>query len=286
MTSFFKQIEDTEDMRQGDIICRVNPKTGEVEKLGVIITADCDIAQRKASERYTWLEIIPLSAYIEGPWAMEQLRKLSERRSKSICDYLNGQIRKRRPNLTALTHDLLVEWLRTKTAEEILASALGLAASTEPKKLQELRGFALTVSDDETRPFSRLKDAWTFFNVNETNQQASVKNAFKDGGGFQDYFVLPELPNLKGLGFVVLLRSMGTIMAPDLYFTELDARINDRPDAFHRLGRLDDSIRFSITQKMAFLYSRIGMPTTFESACETALELTLERFFKKNELIE
>lgn len=75
-------------------------------------------------------------------------------------------------------------------------------------------------------------------------------------------------------------------MASDLYFTEQDARIYDRPDAFHRLGRLDDSIRFSITQKMAFLYSRIGMPTTFESACETALELTLEEFFKKNELKE
>jgi hypothetical protein len=79
-----------------------------------------------------------------------------------------------------------------------------------------------------------------------------------------------------------MLRSMWTIMAPDLYLTEQDARIHDRPDAFHRLGRLNDGIRFSITQKLAFLFSRIGMPKTFESACETAAELMVEEFFKKN----
>ncbi|MNN99507.1 hypothetical protein D3C81_2191680 [compost metagenome] len=68
-----------------------------------------------------------------------------------------------------------------------------------------------------------------------------------------------------------------------MYLTEQDARINDRPDAFHRLGRLNDGIRYSITQKLAFLFSRIGMPKTFESACEAAAELAFEEFFKKQE---
>lgn len=284
MTGFFTQIEDTQDVHQGDIIRKLNSTTGEAEKLGIVITADCDIAQRKAGERYTWLEIVPMAAYIEGPWAQEQLRKLSEKRSKPICEYLNGQIRKRQPGLTALTHESLVQWLRSKTAEEILASATGEAPTADSKQLRNLQGLALTVSVDETQSaFSRLKAAWTLFAVDEKAQQESVGNAFKDGGGFQDYFVLPELPRQAGLGFVVMLRSMWTIMAPDLYLTEQDARIHDRPDAFHRLGRLNDGIRFSITQKLAFLFSRIGMPKTFESACEAATELTVEEFFKKNE---
>lgn len=80
-----------------------------------------------------------------------------------------------------------------------------------------------------------------------------------------------------------MLRSMWSIMASDLYLSEQDARIHDRPDAFHRLGRLNDGIRFSITQKLAFLFSRIGMPKTFESACETATELAVEEIFKKKE---
>jgi hypothetical protein len=283
MTGFFTQIEDTEDVRQGDIIRKLNPQTGKAEKLGILITADCDIAQRKAGERYTWLEIVPMAAYIEGPWAHEQLRKLSEKRSKAICEHLNSKIRKLKPNLSALTHESLVQWLRSKTAEEILASATGEAPTPDGKPLRDLQGFALTVSAGETQSaFSRLKAAWTLFGVDEKNQQENVRNAFKDGGGFQDFFVLPELPRQTGLGYVVMLRSMWTIMASDLYLTEQDARIHDRPDAFHRLGRLNDAIRFSITQKLAFLFSRIGMPMTFESACETAAELTVEEFFTKN----
>lgn len=283
MTGFFTQIEDTEELRQGDVIRKLNLKTGDAEKLGILITADCDIAQKKAGERYTWLEIIPMAAYIEGPWAQEQLRKLSEKRSKGICEQLDSQIRKQQPGLAALTHESLVQWLRSKTAEEILTSATGKVPSPDGRPLRDLQGFALTVCDDETRSaFNRLKTAWTLFGIEEKNQQENVRNAFKDSGGFQDYFVLPELPQHTGLGFVVMLRSMWAIMASDLYLTEQDARIRDRPDAFHRLGRLNDGIRFSITQKLAFLFSRIGMPKTFESACETAAELNVEEFFKKN----
>lgn len=283
MTGFFTQIEDTEEVRQGDIIRKLNAKTGETEKLGIVITADCDIAQKKAGERYTWLEIMPMAAYIDGPWAQEQLRKLSEKRSKSICEYLNSQIRKVHPGLTPLTHDSLAQWLSIKTAEEILTTTTGRAPDEDAKSLRELQGFALTVSADETQSaFSRLKAAWALFGTDERNLQDGVRNAFKDGGGFQDYFVLPELPRQNGFGFVVMLRSMWTIMAPDLYLTEQDARIHDSPDAFHRVGRLNDGTRFSIAQKLAFLFSRIGMPKTFESACETATELTVEEFFKKN----
>ena len=281
--SFFTQIEDTEEVRQGDIIRKLHPKTGKVEKLGIVITADCDIAQRKAGERYTWLEIVPMGAYIEGPWAQEQLRKLSEKRSKTICEHLNGQIRKLQPGLLALTHESLVQWLRSKTPEEILASVTGQAPTADDKPLRDLQGFALTVSADENQSaFSRLKTAWALFGNEEKKLQENVRNAFKDGGGFQDYFVLPELPRQTGLGFVVMLRSMWTIMAPDLYLTEQDARIYDHPDAFHRLGRLNDGIRFSVTQKLAFLFSRIGMPKTFESACETAAEIMVEEFFNEN----
>jgi hypothetical protein len=283
MNDFFKPIDDTEDVRQGDIIRQLHPETGVVEKLGIVITADCDIAQRKTSDRYTWLEILPMAAYIDGPWAQEQLRKLCEKRSKPICQQLTGQIRKLKPEVTELTHESLVHWLRNKTPAEILTSATGQTPPLDSKQLRDLQGFALTVIAEEgTSAFNRLKGAWKLFGTDEKTQRESVRNAFKDGGGFQDYFVLPELPRQSGLGFVVMLRSMWTIMAPELYLTEQDARIHDQPGAFHRLGRLNDGIRFSITQKLAFLFSRIGMPTTFESACETATEIAVEEFFKKN----
>jgi hypothetical protein len=226
MTGFFTPIDDTDEVRQGDIIRRLNPKSGQAETLGIVITADCDIAQKKAGDRYTWLEILPMAAYIEGPWAQEQLRKLSEKRAKAICEYLNGQIRKLQLDLAPLTHESLVQWLRSKSAEDILLSATGQVPDKNSKQLRDLQGFALTVNGDEKRSaFTRLKDAWALFGVDERSQQESLRNAFKDGGGFQDYFVLPELPRQSGLGFVVMLRSMSTLMAPELYLSEQDARM-------------------------------------------------------------
>ena len=149
MTGFFTQIEDSEEVRQGDIIRKLDPKTGETKKLGIVITADCDIAQKKAGDRYTWLEIVPMAVYIKGPWAQEQLRKLSEKRSKAICESLNCQIRKLQLGLAALTHESLVEWLRSTTAEEVLASVTGQAPAADCKPLRDLQGFALTVCADE-----------------------------------------------------------------------------------------------------------------------------------------
>jgi hypothetical protein len=139
----------------------------------------------------------------------------------------------------------------------------------------------LTVGIGGVEPaLSRLRAAWDLFGTEERIRQEAVRNAFKEGGGFQDYFILPELPRTSGLGFVVMLRSMSTVMAADLFPTEQDARIHDFPAAFHRLGRLNDGVRFAITQKLAFLFSRIGMPTSFESACVAATELMVEDIFK------
>lgn len=283
MSEFFTSISDTEDIRQGDVIRQVDPPSGKTVRLGVVITADCDIAWKKTGDRYTWLEILPMSGYIEGPWAQDQLRKLSEKKSSGLCDALNGHLRKTGPDLTPLTHKSLVDWLRSKSAEDILTAVSGKAPASDAKPLRDLQGFAHLVDSDPSRPpMTKLKAAWERFGTEEKTQREAVRAAFKDAGGFQDYFVLPELPRMPGLGFVVMLRAMETIMAPDLYLSEQDARIDNRPDAFHRLGRLSDGVRFAITQKLAFLFSRIGMPTTFESACAVATDLLVEDFFKNS----
>lgn len=283
MSTFFTSISDTEDIRQGDVIRQVDPPSGKTVRLGVVITADCDIAWRKTGDRYTWLEILPMSDYIEGPWAQDQLRKLSEKRATGICEALNGYLSKTGLDLTPLTHKSLVDWLRKKSPEEILTAVSGKTPSSDAKSLRDLQGFAHLVDNDRSKPpMTKLKAAWERFGTEEKNQREAIRAAFKDGGGFQDYFVLPELPRMPGRGFVVMLRAMETIMAPDLYLSEQDARIDNRPHEFHRLGRLSDGVRFAITQKLAFLFSRIGMSITFESACTEATDILVKDFFKNS----
>ena len=279
---FFKEIDNSEDIRQGDIICKVNVNTNNIEKLGVIITADCDIAQKKTSNSYNWLEIVTISEYLRGPWSKQQLRKLSEKRSQAICDSLNSIISKQYDNLNPLTHETLIKWIRKSSAEDIFNNLVKAKSKNNDNLLKKLKGLEFTVDENSDNSFNLLRSAWNHFDVSEKKQLEIIQDAFKESGGFQDYFILPNLPKQEAIGFVVMLRSMWTSMASDVYLTELDARIDGHPEAYHRLGRLNDSIRFSITQKLAFLFSRIGMPVTFESACKSAVKFNAEEFLKKN----
>lgn len=280
MSDFFKKIDDADEIRQGDVIRKTDARTGSVIALGVVITADCDIAQEKAGGRYNWVEILPMRTYIEGPWATEQLRRLAKKRSKQVLDHLAGHIRRNLPGISPITHGSLIEWLRTKSPEEVIKSVSGAIPGPGDKQLRDLKIFNLaTATNGAQGAFARLRSAWDLAGTSQEDQRNQIGNALKDGGGFQDYFVLPELPNMDGVGFVAVLRSMGTIMSHELFLTERDARIAGQSSEFHRLGRLSDGVRFSITQKLAFLFSRIGMPTTYESACEAACELAIEECF-------
>ncbi|WP_411851012.1 hypothetical protein ACLB90_19590 [Stenotrophomonas sp. LGBM10] len=280
MSDFFKKIDDADEIRQGDVIRKTDARTGSVIALGVVITADCDIAQEKAGGRYNWVEILPMRTYIEGPWATEQLRRLAKKRSKQVLDHLAGHIRRNLPGISPITHESLIEWLRTKSPEEVIESVSGAIPGPGDKQLRDLKIFNLaTATNGAQGAFERLRSAWDLAGTSQEDQRNQIGNALKDGGGFQDYFVLPELPNMDGVGFVAVLRSMGTIMSHELFLTERDARIAGQSSEFHRLGRLSDGVRFSITQKLAFLFSRIGMPTTYESACEAACELVIDECF-------
>ncbi|NEW88709.1 hypothetical protein DU475_15745 [Rhodopseudomonas sp. WA056] len=121
-----------------------------------------------------------------------------------------------------------------------------------------------------------MRQAWSLLGRSTRAQQAAVKEAFDSERGFPDFVLVPELPMANGYGFVILLRSISTIHSEELFRSEIDARIVGKPDAFHRIGRFSDGLRFLVAQKLAFLFSRIGMPTEFELACEAATELLVD----------
>lgn len=284
MSEFFKTISDDDEIRQGDIIRMMGPASSNTVIYGVVVTADCDIAQRKAGGQYTWLQILPIKDYIQGPWAEQQLQKLADKHNKALCENLNAQLRRLDGALSPLTPVTLADWLKTCTAEQILLQITGKEPAPGQKVLRDLKGLAWALVEGEQSAFARLEQSWGFFGIEPAKRREAVVNAFKTSGGFQDYFVLPELPGADGYGFVVLLRSMSTIMAADLFLTERDARIHDKPNAFHRLGRLHDGIRFAIAQRLAFLFSRIGMPSAFESACETSIDILADDMFTLNSM--
>lgn len=275
-------IDDDADIKQGDIIRRRSTRGDGQDAWGTILTADCDIAQNKTGDRYTWLEIIRSQHYLETHWATEQLRRIAEKHCISVCENINRLLRDTGHDLADLTPSSLRLWLAESTPEQIIQKIDKQKSKSNSALLQNVSALRISLGyESYPNQLVRLQTVWTIMGRGEKAQHSAIRDAFSHDRGFPDSLLIPELPRTAGYGFVILLRSISTLPINDLYKTEIDARVDGRSNAFHRIGRFSDALRFSVAQKLAFLFSRIGMTTQFEMACEAATDLLVEGLYQK-----
>lgn len=273
--NYLADVSSDDEVRQGDLIRRFSEAFPEGE-WGFVLTADCDIAQGKAGDRYSFVEVVPGGTYLEDVWAPAQLKRFLNRQAKTAAEQLTAVMKQSGLDL-GITADVLLAWLDKKTPNEV-GIAVNRTGKPLDQKLAVLLG-ALRVAlgrGDETTAMDRLRGARALMGEDPKRIRRSICEAFEAERGFPDFFMLPELPEATGFGFVVMLRAIRSLHAGDLFTTEVEARIAGRPDAFHRIGRLTDGVRFAITQKLAFLFSRIGLPRHYEEACQLAVEMLSE----------
>jgi hypothetical protein len=264
-----------DEIRQGDLIRRFAGSRPEGE-WGFVLTADCDIAQGKAGDRYTFVEVVPAGTYLEEVWAPAQLKRFIGRQAKVAAEQLGGVMKRSNLEL-GITADVLLAWLEEKTPAEIEKVVNRTGKPLDQKLVASLAALHVALGrGEEVAAMERFRRARALMGEDRERTRRAVREAFEGERGFPDFFLLPELPDATGYGFVVLLRAIRSLRADDLFTTEVDARIAGRPDAFHRIGRMTDGVRFAITQKLTFLFSRIGLPSDYEEACQLAVELLSE----------
>lgn len=276
---YWSAVDEAKPFAQGDII-RAFPGGLDGEPIfGLIITADCDIVQSKAFDRLTYIEVVSTRNYLERLWIPDQLQKFVKKHAKVAVEGLSAAMRRSGLNFT-LSDDQLVEWLRTRPIE-VIEKATNRTGKpldgTLSKNLHALR--CALRGEDHADPVLQWRTLRDMLGDTREKQAAELAGALSGGGGFPDFFLLPELPGASGVGYVALLRFIQTVDAAQVFSTEVDARVQGRPDALHRVGRLPDGLRFAITQKLAFLFSRIGLPTHFENASKSAALLAAENLF-------
>lgn len=99
------------------------------------------------------------------------------------------------------------------------------------------------------------------------------------------YFFLPQLPDNSRYGHVVLLREIRAAPLESVFRRSIDIRNTDTsPPYFLRRGRLSDNVRYAIAQQVATLFSRVGLPASFEEECEVAKEVVSEEVLAHLEL--
>lgn len=273
---YWTTVDAERPFAQGDILRSVSTNPEIEPSFGLIITADCDIVQSKAANRLTYVEVVTSRDYLERIWIPDQLQKYLKKQVKGAAEALTGLMRRSNLELT-MNEDQLLDWLRERPIEVIEKAVNQTGKQLDAKLVQTLTAMRCALGADADRePLEQWRSLRNILGEPVDRQSADLASALGGGGGFPDFFLLPELPAARGLGYVALLRFIQTVHADKVFTSEVDARIQGQPEALHRVGRLTDGIRFAITQKLAFLFSRIGLPTHYEDACKSAAALAAE----------
>lgn len=274
MKSLFQELPDNSEFMQGDLITNY-ADSSEEKKFGMILNADCDIAQRKFGNNFSWIEIIPAIDYLNSIWSEEQCHSVLEsKRVVQAISAINQYLQKKNKNFLPLTVMGLCEWLGEYQDSSEFFTAIGKTASGDEKTSLELIRLASNTNCNEMTSSDRLRKIWKLLGKKPTEINESLKKALTKNDGFPDFFLLPELENYEGKGFVALLRVINSTPKSNLFKSSVEARINSSESYyFYRFSRLSDGIRFHIVQKMAFLFSRIGAHPHFEDKCTISAEL-------------
>ncbi len=93
LDDYLVSVADDQEVRQGDLIRRFAEPRPEGE-WGFVLTADCDIAQGKTGDRYTFIEVVPaqLKRFVDkqAMVAAEQLNGVMKRVGPRARDYCRG----------------------------------------------------------------------------------------------------------------------------------------------------------------------------------------------------
>jgi hypothetical protein len=237
---------------------------------------DCDIAQDKAGTKLSYLEIVTARDFLDHVWSGEVLRKLCGNLLKDAAALVTKAARELDPSYDALTTADLITWLTDSSAAEVVAT-LELPPKKQAQHLEALERVELAhgIRADAMTPFERLRRIWTTQKVVDTTIRTRLTQAL-DYNRATDFHLIPSIPGSDRLGFVVLLREVSAIAHTSIVASALDHQIAGDPTMFYVAGPSTDNLRYAISQKMAFLFSRIGMTEDYEAQCEVVTQIAVE----------
>ncbi|WP_279358986.1 hypothetical protein [Methylobacterium indicum] len=269
---------------QGDIIHRPPSEKLGKHSWGFIATADCDIAQDKSGARLSYLEVVTVHDYIENIWAAEVIRKLKERTIADAAALITKATQEIDASFDATSPEELLDWLAETSVEELL-KVINVEYKKRKQYLDALNIVELVFNlrgSSETA-LQRLRRIWSIQGLLGKAMRARLEQAL-DYNKSTDFHLIPSLPGSDCLGYIVLLREVYSIRNEDIHKSALDLQINGGEGAYYIAGPLSDNLRYAISQKMAYMFSRIGMSLEYESHCEIVTQLAIDEILSRHDV--
>ncbi|MEV4764509.1 hypothetical protein AB0J89_17990 [Micromonospora chokoriensis] len=290
MVEVFRECDPVVDgaaISQGDIFIFHDDSVdgGIWQKAGVIVTADCDIANDKHAGILSYVPILPLHDYL----AWRVLPKIAEDRRKRSLQQMMEMVGR-------LENDSGIPKGLSASAVEVLATVDGGLDDFD----RHLRGMtpkdrdALSVTIDEIAICDRVRRSSTYVEqfaalasvLAPTKKKSTeelllsdIRSRLKTLPG--DVFFIGSLAqgHVDGyMAYLRLIRETNLRQISTSYYNK-----DGRGIVADRVSRLRAPYIYRLTQQMADVFASIGLPEEYETARDSILEsslapeLTLER---------
>jgi hypothetical protein len=267
-------------IRQGDVIgfwdwnCRL-----PYDRYGLIITADCDIAQGRPDQHLVFLRIISVSDYAEVIWSREKIHKYLDQHLNEITSTVNRLRRLSDSSSIDINSADVVEWIDRENVGQIAASMYPIDTVQQERLGNRLNLLHKLVSasrlPQETFCMKLLLDI-------EAHQQSSDQRQLRQkllskmrGELLNEDISRFFLSSLQGgddnKGYYILLNQIGAVCKSSI--TDSFAELKGSSKSTYRFGRLEKTFKYAVAQRFSHLFQRIGLPDAHNVSRRTTLDV-------------
>jgi hypothetical protein len=241
-------------LSQGDVIVwPVQPDF--MNKAAVVVTADCDFAKGKHWGKVTVVPLIPAPAYFDQFFLPKQLENMEN--DLLVMFGSAVQISMGATGDAPPTPQVLETLLGLDTLPDSIPSPSN--ASKLHTVIRQGRGIVSKLSAAEA-----LDQALLLRNNKTKSLSADKIKVFLDSPP-GDCMILPSIPGLETGIHIAYLRIMRELRDEDIALKTSQA---DEGKG-QRIGRLVPVVRYHLTQRLAQVFSDIGLPDSYEAGLKT-----------------
>ena len=232
--------------RQGDIIKLYGEKNSNY---GVIINADCDLANNKIDGYIAYVPLYPFPDFIERFWSGEQIQAIKKQCQNDLRRFFNSK---------AEVDDLL-SWLRQENVDNVIEQ-LSAHLALKPKENMELDRLTRKLyACIQGTTLKCLTDIYSLEKNPEkyTNTQLSGLKANLGEG----HLMISSIAGVEGLGFVMRMKRVFSICQELCFKSPAEHLIKSSEDSVSavRIARLASTYKYKAAQVFAQNFTRIGL---------------------------
>lgn len=250
---------------QGDIIRIEYPDGQSGPKLGLVINADCDLANGKTDGTIAYLPIFSFREYLALFWVPGYLKSIEDSSARRV-----GEITDAGANGAGDLAIMLANLTQKDVIERL--SELPGVKNKHRKDIEEHIGKLSICYNEAITPYMRFEQLCRSHNDPKKHARSLIESAKKEMG--EGHFFVSDMAGSSELGFVIRMRRIYSLPEDRVFASVAAQRLGSAGDEVSaiRIARLRPLYRFRVLQLFSHQFSRVGLPDEVTALSALAID--------------